>query len=101
MGKMKKFFQYDNIGYLFVLPAFAYMLFFVGYPIVSNIILSFQDVTLKTLKADTKAFVGFQNYIELFQQDHVLMTSLWNTLFFTVACLLFQFVILINLRLIA
>ncbi|MDD3206443.1 MAG: sugar ABC transporter permease [Lachnospiraceae bacterium] len=93
MGKMKKFFQYDNIGYLFVLPAFAYMLFFVGYPIVSNIILSFQDVTLKTLKADTKAFVGFQNYIELFQQDHVLMTSLWNTLFFTVACLLFQFVI--------
>lgn len=93
MGKMKKFFQYDNIGYLFVLPAFAYVLFFVGYPIVSNIILSFQDVTLKTLKADTKAFVGFQNYIELFQQDHVLMTSLWNTLFFTVACLLFQFVI--------
>ena len=42
MKKVKRFFRYDNIGYLFVLPAFIYMLYFVGYPIVSNLILSFQ-----------------------------------------------------------
>ena len=40
MKKLKKFFRYDNIGYFFVLPAVIYMLFFVGYPIVSNFILS-------------------------------------------------------------
>lgn len=93
MKKMKKFFRYDNVGYLFVLPAFAYMVYFVGYPIISNIILSLQDVTLKTLKAETKVFVGFENYIELFKQDNILTISLWNTLFFTVACLVFQFII--------
>lgn len=90
---MKKFFRYDNVGYLFVLPAFIYMIYFVGYPIISNVILSLQDVTLKTLKAETKVFVGFQNYIELFKQDNILTISLWNTLVFTVACLVFQFII--------
>lgn len=93
MNKIKAFFRYGNTGYFFVLPAFAYMLFFVGYPIISNFILSFQDVTLKTLKAETKTFVGFQNYIELFTSDNILTMSLWNTLVFTVACLIFQFII--------
>ncbi len=93
MNRVKRFFRYDNVGYLFVLPAFIYMLYFVGYPIVSNFILSFQDVTVKTLKAEEKPFVGLQNYIELFQQDNVLTTSIWNTFIFTVGCLIFQFII--------
>lgn len=92
MKKLKKFFQYDNIGYLFVLPAFIYMLIFVGYPIVDNIILSFQDVTMKTLTAADKPFVGFSNYVEIFH-DPVFLKSLGNTLIFTVCCLLVQFVI--------
>ena len=49
MGKIKKFFRYENVGMLFVLPAFLYMLLFVGYPIVRNIILSFQDVNAGNL----------------------------------------------------
>jgi multiple sugar transport system permease protein len=69
------------------------MLFFVGYPIFYNIILSFQDVTVKTLRSDVKEFVGFRNYIELIQQDNVLAMSLWNTLVFTVLSLIFQFII--------
>lgn len=93
MNRIKKFFRYENVGYFFVFPAFAYMLFFVGYPIVSNFILSFQDVTLQTLKAETKTFVGLQNYIELFTKDNILTTSLWNTLVFTISCLAFQFII--------
>lgn len=93
MKRVKRLFRHDNVGYLFVFPAFAYMLYFVGYPIINNIILSFQDVTVKTLKADTKTFVSFKNYMELFQQDNILVTSLLNTLVFTVACLVFQFII--------
>ncbi|NLM12178.1 MAG: sugar ABC transporter permease [Epulopiscium sp.] len=93
MTKIKKMFKYDNVGILFVLPAFLYMIVFVGYPIIYNFILSFQDVTVKTLRKDIKEFIGFRNYIELFQQDNVLTLSLWNTLVFTVACIVFQFII--------
>lgn len=92
MKKLKKFFRYDNIGYFFVLPAVIYMLFFVGYPIVSNFILSFQDVTVKTLSSPNKPFAGIENYQTLFQ-DEVLRTSIINTLLFTVLCLVFQFMI--------
>ena len=49
LRKIRKFFQYDTIGMLFVFPAFLYMLVFVGYPIVRNIILSLQDVTMANL----------------------------------------------------
>ena len=92
MKRIKKFFRYDNIGYFFVLPAVIYMLVFVGYPIVSNFILSFQDVTVKTLSSPNKPFAGFENYKILFQ-DEVLRTSIINTLLFTVLCLVFQFII--------
>lgn len=88
---MKKLFKHDMIGYMFVLPAFIYMIYFVGYPIVSNIILSLQDVTVQTLKQDIKPFIGLKNYIELFK-DPVLMTSLKNTFIFTICSLLFQFI---------
>lgn len=92
MGKIKKMFRYDNVGLLFVFPAFLYMLIFVGYPIIRNIILSFQNVTAGNLVRGTKNFVMFENYLELFQ-DQVFRTSFTNTLVYTVLCLLFQFVI--------
>lgn len=92
MKKIKEFFRYDNIGILFVLPAFLYMLIFVGYPILSNLVLSVQDVTVRTLTAAEKPFVGFKNYVDIFQ-DKVFCTSLCNTLLFTVSCLVVQFLI--------
>lgn len=92
MKKIKKMFQYENVGMLFVLPAFVYMLIFVGYPIIRNIILSFQDVNAGNLVRGTKNFILFDNYLELFG-DGVFRTSLFNTLRYTVLCLVFQFVI--------
>lgn len=92
MQRIKKFFRYDNLGYLFVLPALLYMLFFVGYPIISNIILSFQNVTVTTFTSPNKPYVGFDNYITLFKGD-ILKNSIVNTLLFTIFCLIFQFVI--------
>ncbi len=92
MGKIKKIFRYDNAGILFVLPAFIYMLVFVGYPIIRNIILSFQDVSAGNLVRGTKNFILFDNYMELFR-DSVFRTSLFNTLRYTVLCLIFQFII--------
>lgn len=92
MQKVKKLFRYDNVGILFVLPAFLYMLVFVGYPILRNIVLSFQDVSAANLVQGDKGFAGIQNYVDLFH-DPVFRTSLVNTLVFTVACLIFQFLI--------
>jgi multiple sugar transport system permease protein len=69
------------------------MIIFVGYPIIYNFILSFQNITVRNLRSGVKEFIGFENYIQLFQQDDVLTKSLWNTLEFTVACILFQFII--------
>jgi multiple sugar transport system permease protein len=37
--------------------------------------------------------VAFDNYINLFRQDNILTTALWNTLFFTVICIIFQFIV--------
>ena len=92
MKKQKKLFRYDNVGILFVLPAFLYMLIFVGYPIIRNIVLSFQDVNAGNLVRGTKNFIMFENYLDLFRDD-VLRTSLVNTLKYTILCLIFQFLI--------
>jgi len=92
MKKLKQFFRYDNVGALFVLPAFLYMMVFVGYPIISNIILSLQDVTVRNLAKGEKHFVGFANYITVFHSD-VFVKSLGNTLIFTIGSLFFQFLI--------
>ncbi len=92
VASVKKFFRHDNAGLLFALPALIYMLIFVGYPILNNIILSFQDVTASNLVNGERTFVGLQNYIEIFH-DEVFWKALANTLIFTVACLFFQFII--------
>ncbi len=88
----RRIFKNNNVGLLFILPAFLYMIIFVGYPIVSNFVLSFQDVTVKNLVKGTKSFCGFSNYADLLG-DGVFLKALVNTLVFTVACLIFQFVI--------
>ncbi len=92
MKKLNRFFRYDNIGLLFALPAFLYMLVFVGYPIFSNLVLSFQNITVRNLVHGPKNFTGFDNYVKL-AQDAIFRRALINTLLFTVSCLLFQFII--------
>lgn len=92
MKRIKKFFRYDNVGLLFALPAFLYMILFVGYPIVSNVILSLQDVTVKNLAKGPRKFIGLANYATLFGDD-VFRKALTNTVLFTVSCLIFQFII--------
>ncbi len=92
MKKVKSFFRYDNIGLMFILPAFIYMMFFVGYPIISNIILSLQNVSVRNLVKGQKEFIGLENYVTIFH-DEVFRKAMGNTLTFTIACLVFQFLI--------
>lgn len=92
MKKKKRLQRYDNSGWFFVMPAFIYMMIFVGYPIISNIFLSMQDVTVRNLAKGTRHFVGFANYVTVFQSE-VFRKALGNTVVFTVASIFFQFII--------
>lgn len=78
-------------GYIYILPALIFMFVFIFYPIIYNLILSFQDVTVTTLLAPHKDFVGLENYIDILKQE-----EFWNALFlncvFTIVCIFFQFV---------
>jgi multiple sugar transport system permease protein len=92
MKAITRCFRNGNVGYLFVLPAAIYMLLLVGYPIASNIVLGFQDVTVMTLSRPDKPFVGLANYATLLA-DPVLRSALLNTFTFTIGCLALQFTI--------
>jgi multiple sugar transport system permease protein len=83
------------LGWAFSFPALIYMLVFIGYPIVQNVILSFKNVNVYTFsnKAAQK-FVGFDNYIELFTNPNsVLLNSIGKTLIFTIGSIVCQFII--------
>lgn len=84
--------NHKRSGYLFVLPALIYMLFFVGYPILDNIRLSLFDVNVMNVSQGKQSFVGLENYKLLFNEG-ILGTAIANTLIYTVACILLQFII--------
>lgn len=92
MSRIKTFFRHDNVGLLFALPAVVYMLVFVGYPIVHNIVLGFQDVDVMNFLHGQKHFIGLANYTTLLH-DEVFLKSIVNTFVFTISCLVFQFLI--------
>lgn len=84
-----------KMGILFSAPAVIYMLIFIGYPMIQNIILSFKNVDVYTF-ADTskQSFVSLQNYKELFTgSNSILSKAIVNTLIFTVGSIFFQFII--------
>ncbi len=87
---MKMIKKINSCEILFVIPALVYMLIFVGYPIVYNVVLSFQDTTLMNIGSASKEFVGLQNYKNIFSSPLIFIT-LKNTLFYTVMCLIIQF----------
>lgn len=78
-----------NGGYLFVLPAVIFMVIFIGYPLIYNIILSFQNVDLAALTSGNKSFVGFDNYKQLFSME-VFGISVKNTIVYTLGSVVFQ-----------
>ena len=80
------------IGICFVLPALLYMTLMIGYPIVYNWVLSFQDVSVFNMAQGTaRPFVGLENYQKVMDND-IMPYALKNTFFYTVTSLVFQFV---------
>ncbi|MGY0691467.1 carbohydrate ABC transporter permease [Virgibacillus sp. FSP13] len=80
--------------YVFIFPAVLFFLLFTAYPIVQSFILSFQKS-----EAGTTSFVGFDNYIRLFQ-DPLFYESIGNTLIILVVqvpIMIFLALVLANL----
>lgn len=76
----------------FVLPAALYMLAFFGYPIVKNLVMSFQAYDFSTFFNGRAPFVGLDNYAATLT-DPIFLRALGNTGLFTLGSLAGQFVL--------
>lgn len=74
--------KYMLTGFLFVLPSFLYFLFVFLYPLILSFVNSLCRVNLLL---NTKQFVGFQNFANLFSREYF-WQSLVITLKFAVIC---------------
>ncbi|WP_316742089.1 sugar ABC transporter permease [Streptomyces sp. MK7] len=77
---------------MYLVPAAAYLLLFFGYPIVKNVVMSFQRYTTTTFYTGDAPFVGLQNYAQILDSD-LFAKSLLTTLLFTAGSICGQFVL--------
>jgi multiple sugar transport system permease protein len=79
-------------NYLFVVPALLYIILTTIYPIVSNLRMSFYDVTVTTFLSNNAPFIGLDNYRKVLS-DPAFQHALRLSLLFTGGSLLFQFTV--------
>src|SRR5262245_24847107 len=78
----------DWLGLWFMLPAAAFLLLFLAYPLGLGIWLSFTDARI----GRSGNFVGLENYVWLWD-DSVFWLSVFNTLLYTSVASVFKFAI--------
>ncbi|GAA4174399.1 carbohydrate ABC transporter permease [Gryllotalpicola koreensis] len=76
--------------WLFVAPAILFVLVFFGYPIVQNVVMSFQDYTTTTFYTGEAPWVAFANYADIFSNP-IFVTTVVNTALFTIGSIVLQF----------
>ncbi|MGY5033967.1 carbohydrate ABC transporter permease [Streptomyces sp. 900116325] len=76
----------------FLAPAVVFMLLFFGYPLVRNVVMSFQDYSPSTFFTGKAPFNGFDNWKNVFQDD-LFGKALLQTILFTIGSLIGQFCI--------
>ncbi|MGW6054251.1 carbohydrate ABC transporter permease [Streptomyces sp. NPDC055189] len=74
----------------FIAPAVLFMLLFFGYPLVRNVLMSFQDYSPSTFFDGKAPFNGTENWSKVFQDD-LFGKALWHTVVFTIGSLIGQF----------
>jgi multiple sugar transport system permease protein len=84
--------------WLFIAPAAIFVAVFFGYPVVKNVLMSFQDYTTRTFFTGEAPWVGLDNYSKTFGSS-VFTTTLVNTGLFTVGSIVMQFAIGLGLAL--
>jgi multiple sugar transport system permease protein len=76
------------LGFWFMLPAAAFLIFFLAYPLGLGIWLSFTDARL----GREGVFVGLENY-EFLADDSIFWLSVFNTLLYTIVASIVKFAI--------
>ncbi|GAA4666357.1 carbohydrate ABC transporter permease [Frondihabitans cladoniiphilus] len=88
---VKKRFRAEQLtAWAFILPVVAYLVIFYAYPLYRNVDLSLRDYTVRSFIDGNAPFVGFQNFVDVFQ-DPTFGPALRNTLLFTGVSIAFQF----------
>jgi multiple sugar transport system permease protein len=77
---------------LFVVPAALAIVVLFGYPVLKNLVMSFQDYTLATFFTGEAPWVGLQN-VRAVIDDALFTKALLNTALFTAGSIVGQFVI--------
>ncbi|MFD7997959.1 carbohydrate ABC transporter permease [Streptomyces mirabilis] len=91
-GAARARFREQLAQWMFIVPAAAYLLLFFGYPIVKNIVMSFQQYTTTTFYTGVAPFVGLQNYTRVLSSD-LFSKVLVTTVLFTAGSIFGQFVL--------
>lgn len=78
------------VQWMFLAPAILYVALFFGYPVVKNLVMSFQDYSTKTFFTGEAPWVGIANYVEVLQAS-IFPTTLVNTGLFTLGSMIGQF----------
>lgn len=78
--------------WLFIAPAVLYLTVFFAYPIVKNVVMSFQDYSTASLYTGQAPFAGLDNYRALLHSG-LFGELLWHTAVFTVVSMLGQFTV--------
>ncbi|MFF2501117.1 carbohydrate ABC transporter permease [Peribacillus sp. NPDC058075] len=68
------------MGYLFISPWIAGLLFLMAGPLLFSLYVSFTDYNITS----QMNFVGLDNYKRMVTNDNLFWTSLWNTLYFVI-----------------
>jgi multiple sugar transport system permease protein len=76
------------LGFWFMLPAAAFLILFLAYPLGLGVWISFTDARIGRIGA----FIGLENY-EWLLEDSVFLTSVFNTLLYTGVASVFKFAI--------
>ncbi len=81
-NKKSVFGQNSKTAYLFLTPALSAIFIFFFIPVIAALLISFTDFSIYTLVSwGNLSFVGFENYIKLFD-DPLFWKSLGNTFYF-------------------
>jgi multiple sugar transport system permease protein len=92
-GRDRRRFRREKAAqWLFLAPALLYMVAFFGFPIVKNVVMSFQDYSISSLYTGAAPFAGLLNYRMIFTSG-LFGTLALNTAVFTVVSLVGQFTI--------
>ena len=78
------------ISLLFLVPVVIFVLVFYGYPILNNVMMSFQRFTAKSFVTGEAPFIGLGNFDRLVSNPDFKVAIL-NTIVFTLGSLFFQF----------